>query len=74
MTHILQKLDIGVFKSLKFHVRVTSNMACSNNLAKYPSSVITTDVSVSMVAETYSNSFTPVNIKSGFRCVVTGNC
>ena len=49
------------------HIRVTSNKACSNNLAMYPSSVITTDVSVSMIAKTYSNSFTPVNIKSGLQ-------
>ena len=62
-THILQPLDVGVFKSFKSHF----SKACSGYLSKHPGRVITTDVIASLVAEAWPNSFTLVNILSGFR-------
>ena len=62
-THILQPLDVGVFKSFKSHF----SKACHLYLSKYPGRVITTDVIALLVAEAWPHSFTQVNILSGFR-------
>ena len=61
--HILQPIDVGVFKSFKSHF----SKACSGYLSKHPGRVITTDVIASLVAEAWPNLFTLVNILSGFR-------
>lgn len=62
-THILQPLDVGVFKSFK----TSFSKACTVYLTKYPGRVITSDVISSLVAEAWPNSLTPINIMSGFR-------
>lgn len=62
-THILQPLDVGVFRSFKAHF----SKACRAYLMKNPGQVITTVVIASLVAETWPSSFTMVNILSGFR-------
>ena len=61
--HILQPLDVGVFKSFK----TSFNEACGNYMTQHPGRVITTDVLASMVAQAYPTSFTPVNVLSGFK-------
>jgi len=48
-THILQPLDVGVFKSFKTHF----SKACRAYLTKHPGRVITTDVIASLVAEAW---------------------
>lgn len=55
-THILQPLDVGVFKSFKAH----SSKACRAYLMKNPGQVITTDVIASLVAEAWPSSFTSI--------------
>ena len=62
-SHVLQPLDVGVFKSFKTHF----SKACGNYLAKHPGRVITTDVIASMIAAAWPDSFTPNNIMGGFR-------
>ena len=62
-THILQPLDVGVFKSLKVHY----SRACKDYLSTHPGQVITTDVLASLIAKAWQNAITPVNIMSGFR-------
>ena len=62
-THILQPLDVGVFKSFKAHF----SKACHKYLLKHPGRVITTDVIASLVAEAWPSSLTPLNIMSGFK-------
>ena len=62
-THILQPLDVGVFKSFKTFF----SKACHKYLTTYPGRVITTDVIASLVAEAWPQSMTPLNIMSGFR-------
>lgn len=62
-THVLQPLDVGVFKSFKSNF----SKACSKYLAKYPGRVVTTDKLASLVAEAWPNSFTAVNVLSGFK-------
>ena len=46
--------------------------ACSKYLGKNPGGVITTDVLVSLVAEAWPNSFTAINVISGFTCKKCG--
>ena len=46
-THVLQPLDVGVFKSFKSHF----SKACSKYLAANPGRVITSDKLASLVAE-----------------------
>ena len=62
-SHILQPLDVGVFKAFK----TSFNKACGNYMRQHPNQVITTDVLASVVAQAYLTSFTPVNILSGFK-------
>jgi len=48
-THILQPLDVGVFKSFKSHF----SKACSKYVAKHPGVVVTPDMLASLVAEAW---------------------
>ena len=49
--HILQLLDVGVFKS-------SFNKACGNYMKQNPGRVITTDILASMVGQVFPNAFT----------------
>ena len=62
-SHILQPLDIGVFKLFKSHY----SKACRKYIMDNPGRVITSDVIARLVAEAWPHSFTPVNILSGFK-------
>ena len=64
-THILQPLDVGVFKPLKTHF----SKACTSYLAKHPGRVITNDIIASLVAAAWANTFSPNNM-GGFRKTV----
>ena len=61
--HILQPLDVGVFKSFKsFYYK-----ACKKQIAEHPNRVITTDQIASLVGTAWPQTLTPVNIMSGFK-------
>ena len=63
ITHLLQPLDAGVFKSLKsFYFK-----DCKKYITDYPGRVITTDVIASLLADAWPQSITPINIMSGFK-------
>ena len=62
-THMLQPLDVGVFKSLKSNYSVV----CKKYLSNHPGQVITTDVLASLLAQAWPESVTPINVMSGFR-------
>ena len=62
-SHILQPLDVGVFKSFKSHF----SKACTYHIARHPGRVITTEILASLVAEAWPCSFTSLNIMSGFK-------
>ena len=62
-THILQPLDVGVFKSFKSHYY----KECRRFLAAHPGRVITTEVIASLVAKAWPLAISPKNIMSGFR-------
>ena len=62
-THVLQPLDMGVFKSFKSHF----SKACSKYLAANPGRVITSNKLASLVAEAWPQSHTPLNVMSGFK-------
>ena len=62
-THVLQPLDVGVFKSFKSHF----SKACSKYLAANPGRVITSDKLASLVAEARPNSLTALNVMAGFK-------
>ena len=62
-THILQPLDVGVFKSFK----ATFSKACHKYIIKHPGRVITSEVNAALVAEAWPISLTPVNIMGGFK-------
>ena len=62
-THMLQPLDVGVFKSLKSNY----STACKKHLSNHPGQVITTDVLASLLAQAWPESVTPINVMSGFR-------
>ena len=61
-THLLQPLDVGVFKSLKSHYK-----QCQKYMATNPGRIITTDAIASILSKAWSLSFTPVNIMAGFK-------
>ena len=61
-THILQPLDIGVFKSFKANF----SKACTTYMSKNPGRVITPEFLSSLVAEAWPVSLTQLNITSGF--------
>ena len=62
-THILQPLDIGVFKSFKTFF----SKACHKYLTKNPGRVVSSDVIASLVGEAWPQALTPLNIMGGFR-------
>ena len=59
-THLLQPLNIGVFKSCY-------NEQCRKYMVPHPGRSITTDNIASLVGAAWSLSLTPVNIMAGFR-------
>ena len=62
-SHVLQPLDVGVFKSFKsFFSKV-----CRQYMAKNPGSVITEDILASVVGSAFAQSHTPLNILGGFK-------
>ena len=62
-THVLQPLNVAVFKSFKSHFAKTCCKYMSNN----PGCVITTEAIAALVGEAWPQSMTPINILSGFR-------
>ena len=62
-SHILQPLDIGVFKSFKSAYA----KACRKYMMANPGRVITSEVIALLVGETWAQSVTPLNILSGFK-------
>ena len=63
--HILQPLDVGVFKSFKSNF----SKACHRFLMDRPGQVVTSAAIALFVHGAWYNSFTPVNIMSGFKSV-----
>ena len=61
--HLLQPLDVDVFKSFKTHF----NKACQKHMWNNPGQVITPTILAPTVAEALTNSLTPLNITSGFK-------
>ena len=61
-THILQPLDVGVFKPLKSNF----SKACKCYIAAHPGQVITTDLIASILAQAWPESLTLDNM-SGFK-------
>jgi hypothetical protein len=62
-SHILQPLDVGVFKSFKsFFSRV-----CCQYMSKNPGRVVTEEVLANLVGDAISQSHTPLNIFGGFK-------
>ena len=59
-THLLQPLDVGVFKSFKTHF----SKACVSYHSKHPGRVITNDMIASLVSTAYPNAFTPTGVGS----------
>ena len=62
-SHILQPLDVGVFKSFKSFF----SKACHQYMAKNPGHVITEDILATVVSEAFAQSHTPLNILGGFK-------
>ena len=62
-THILQPLDVGIFKPLKAFF----SKACHRYIMKCPGRVITSDSLASLIGEAWPQAFTPLNVLSGFR-------
>ena len=62
-THILQPLDVGVFKSFKSHF----SKACHRYMMKFPGRVVTSDSISSLVGEAWPHAFTPLNVLGGFK-------
>ena len=61
--YLLQLLDVVMFKSLKSKFSV----ACKNYLSGHPGQVITTDILASLLAQSWHESVTAINIMKGFR-------
>ena len=62
-THLLQPLDVGVFKSLKAHYY----KACKKYIADNQGRVVTSEVIASLLAVAWPQALTPVNIMAGFK-------
>ena len=62
-SHVLQPLDVGVFKSFKS----LFSKVCTQYMAKNPGRVITEDILSSLVGNALAQSHTPINIFSGFK-------
>jgi len=62
-THLLQSLDVSVFKSLKSNF----STACKRYLSNYPGRVITADALATLLGQAWPKSVTPINSMSGFR-------
>ena len=62
-THILQPLDVGVFKPLK----TCYYKACKKYITEHPGRVVTTEVIASLLATAWPQAVTPVNIMAGFK-------
>ncbi len=62
-THILQPLDVAVFKSLKSHYW----KECRKYIAAHPGRVITTEVIASLLGKAWPQSVTPINVMAGFK-------
>ena len=62
-THLLQPLDVGVFKSLKSNY----SKQCQKFLSANPGRVISTEDIASLLGIAWPISFTPVNIMAGFK-------
>ena len=63
MTHLLQPLDISVFKSLKSNF----SAVCKKYISDEPGRVVTTDALASLLGQAWPQSVTPINAMSGFR-------
>ena len=62
-THLLQPLDVGVFKSFKSHY----NNECRKYMMAHPGRTIATENIAALIGAAWSKSLTPVNIMAGFR-------
>lgn len=62
-THILQPLDISVFKSLKSNF----NKVCRDFLFKNPGKKVLSEDIASLLSLTWPQAMTPVNIMKGFK-------
>ena len=62
-SHILQPLDVGVFKSFKSFF----SKACRQYMAKNPGRVITKDILATVAGDAFAQSHTPLNILGGFK-------
>ena len=62
-SHLLQPLDVGVFKSLKTYF----HKACKQFMAANPGVVVRSENLASLLAVAWPQSMTPINIMSGFR-------
>ena len=62
-SHILQPLDIGVFRSFKANY----SKMCRKYIVEHPGRVVTSDQIAALVAQAWPHSFTPLNIMSGFK-------
>ena len=62
-THLLQPLDVGVFKSFKTNF----SKACHQYMMKHPGRCVTADKLAMLIGEVWPRSMTPLNIMSGFK-------
>ena len=62
-THILQSLDVAVFKSFKSHYW----KECRRYLAAHPRRIITSEVIAALLGKSWPLSVTPINIMAGFK-------
>ena len=62
-SHVLQPLDVGVFKSFKS----VFSKVCRQYMAKFPGRVITEAILASLIGAAFAQSHIPLNILSGFK-------